>query len=70
MTDQEEEEISQVVEEIPVMMFYEEPEHLRMMIRTNSGIVTRYLSKDDAMTMMKWIGAKGSSVKTDIVLPV
>ena len=70
MTDLQEEEISQAVEEVPVMLFYEEPEHLRLLIRSNSGIVTRYLTREDAATMLKWIGAKGTTIKSDVILPV
>ena len=58
------------IEEVPVMVFYEEPEHLRLLVRTNQGVVTRYLSREDATQMMRWIGSKNTTVKSDILVTV
>jgi hypothetical protein len=55
-------------EEVPVMIFFEEAEHLRLMIRTKSGVITRYLTKEHATQMMKWIGVKGTDIKSDVIV--
>ena len=57
-------------EEVPVMIFFEEAEHLRLMIRTKSGVITRYLAKEHATQMMKWIGVKGTEIKSDLIVMV
>lgn len=63
-------ELGVLPEEIPVMIFFEEPQHLRLMIRTRSGVVTRYLTKEHATQMMRWIGSKGTDIKSDILVMV
>jgi hypothetical protein len=68
MPEEAEEQLAESVQhDVAVMLFYEEPEHLRILIRTNTGIITRYLSKANATQMMKWIGAKGTTTNSEIL---